>query len=264
VTWLQSPVPTMSLRLLVALFFGTVVVALLAFEGGLRFGRWRSQRPDPEPLLPVRTLVASILHLLAFILGFVFGLSSSHFDSRGRSIFDESIAIGTAYHRADLLPDPSRTNVQRLLLEYVDRRLEVGRPGTVDEETFAQLRQVQRVLWAEAVAAAKKESTPSTTPLIQSLSDVIDVQAERVLAGIQSRIPWQVWVILYWILVLSIAAAGYHAGLAGARRSFAAVAYAFVFAAVIVMIAAGDVPGSEQFQTSHRALTDLRARLTMP
>lgn len=38
----------MTPSLLVALFIGAVVVALLAFEAGLRLGRWRSQRPDPE------------------------------------------------------------------------------------------------------------------------------------------------------------------------------------------------------------------------
>ena len=40
--------------------------------------------------------------------------------------------------------------------------------------------------------------------------------------------------------------------------------YALVFAAVIVMIAAADIPGSEQIRTSHQALVDLRARLTTP
>ena len=255
---------SMSSLLLVALFIATVIVALLAFECGLRFGRWRSQQPNPEPLLPVRTLVASILHLLAFILGFVFGLSSSHFDSRNRSIFDETNAIGAAYHRADFLPDPERANVQRLLLEYIDRRLEVGRAGRVDSEAIGQLTRLQKDIWAQAVAAEKTAVGPSATPLVQSLTDVIDVNAERVLAGIQSRIPSRVWLVLYLIMVLSVAAAGYQAGLAGAHTSFAAVAYAFVFAAVIVMIAAGDVPQSDQFQTSHQSLADLRARLTAP
>ncbi len=246
----------------VALFIATVIVALLAFESGLRFGRWRSQRPNPEPLLPARTLVASTLHLLAFILGFVFGQSSSHFDARNRAIFDESNAIGAAYHRADFLPDPERTNVQHLLLEYVDRRLDVARSGRVDAEAKGELRWLQNEIWAQTVAAAKRAPTPSSTPLVQSLTDVIDVDAERVLAGLQSRIPFRVWVSLYLIMVLSVAAAGYHAGLAGAHTSFAAVSYAVVFAAVIVMIAAGDVPQSDQFRASGQALTDLRSRLT--
>jgi hypothetical protein len=73
-----------------------------------------------------------------------------------------------------------------------------------------------------------------------------------------------VWLVLNGIMIVSVAAAGYHAGLAGTVRSIAAVAYALVFAAVIVMIAAGDNPGPEQLQTTHHALMDLRARLTAP
>ena len=123
----------MSPLLLVALFFATVIAALCAFEGGLRFGRWRSQQPDPEPSLPVRTLVASIMSLLAFILGFTFGSASSHFDSRSQSVFDEAVAIGTAYHRADFLPDPEAANMRRLLRE-------VRRPSPRDKSIRRQRR----------------------------------------------------------------------------------------------------------------------------
>jgi hypothetical protein len=126
-----------------------------------------------------------------------------------------------------------------------------------------QLRHLQKVLWAQGVAASQKEVGTSAMPFIQSITEV-DVQAERVLAGIRSRISFTVWAVLYWIMVLAVAAAGYQAGLAGTRRSLAAMFYALVFAAVIVMIAAADVPGSEQIRTSHQALVDLRARLTTP
>ena len=253
--------PSMSPLLLMALFVATVIVVSLSFECGLRFGRWRSQQPDPEPLLPVRTLVASILSLLAFILGFTFGLASSHFDSRSQSVFDEAIAIGMAYHRADFLPDPERTNVRLLLRRYIDLRLEVAQVGNAGD-AIGQLERLQKDIWGQAVAAGKKGIAPSVTPLIQSLTEVIDVHAERVRAGIRSRIPMRVWIVLFGIMIVSLAAAGYHAGLAGTRRSLSALAYALVFAAVIVMIAAADVPGSHQFQTSHQALLDLRARLT--
>jgi hypothetical protein len=52
--------------------------------------------------------------------------------------------------------------------------------------------------------------------------------------------------------------------LSGTRRSVAAIAYALVFAIVIVIIAAGDIPGSDQLQASHEELRDLRARLITP
>jgi hypothetical protein len=248
---------------LVALFIATVIATLIAYNAGLRFGRFRKDKPDPEPLMPVRALVANINGLLAFILGFTFGLAFSHYDSRNQATFDEAIAIGTAYHRADFLSDPERTKLRQRLMDYIDRRIEVARSR--DGDSIASLRELQRQIWVEAVAAARNETgPPSAAPLLQSLTEVIDVHGERVLAGVRSRIPLQIWAMLYGIMMLSVATAGYHAGLAGGRRSFAAVAYALVFAAVIVMIAAGDVPRSTQLKTSYQTLAELRARLIAP
>jgi hypothetical protein len=256
--------PLMSPSLLVEVFIATVILTLLAFEAGLRIGRWRSERPHPEPQLPVRALVASILSLLAFILGFTFGLASSHFDSRSQAVLDEAIAIGTAYHRTDFLPEPERADLQRLLREYIDLRLQVGRQEEADG-TIPRLRHLQQKIWAEAVAAGKQATGPlSAAPFLQSLTDVFDVHGERALAGIRSRIPFTIWTSLYAIMMLSVGSAGYLAGLAGARRSMASVPYALVFAAVITMIAAGDIPGTEQYRASHSALMDLKARLTIP
>jgi len=248
--------------LLGGLFVAIVVGTLLAFEAGLRLGRWRSRKPNAEALLPVRMLVTSTLGMLSFILGFTFGLASSHFDSRSQSIFDEATAISAAYHRADLLPEPERTKERRLILEYVDMRLEPLEGARTD--VVARLRTLQEQMWHQAVAASQKEGAASSVmPFTQSLIE-INAQGERVLSGIRSRIPVVVWAILNAIMAISVAAAGYHAGLAGTQRSIAAFAYSLVFAAVILLITAADTPGASQLRTSHQALIDLQQRLKTP
>src|SRR5258705_333488 len=245
-------VPSLSPIFLVGLFVAIAIATLLAFEAGLRLGRWRSRKPNPEALLPVRVLVTSTLGMLSFILGFTFGLASSHFDSRTDAVFDEANAISTAYRRADLLPEPERTNERRLIRNYIDVRLEPLQLRTGD--ALAPMRRLQEQMWAEAVAASRRDGWSSfVMPLTQSLIDV-NAHGERVLTGIRSRIPIGVWLILNAIMAVSVAAAGYHAGLAGTQRSIAAVAYSLVFAAVIALIAAGDIPGPQQLQTSHQAL----------
>jgi hypothetical protein len=255
-------VPSLSPIFLVGLFVAIAIATLLAFEAGLWLGRWRSRKPNPEALLPVRMLVTSTLGMLSFILGFTFGLASSHFDNRTDAVFDEATAISTAYRRADLLPEPERTNERRLIRNYIDVRLEPLQLRTGD--ALAPMRRLQEQMWAEAVAASRRDGGSSfVMPLTQSLIDV-NAHGERVLTGIRSRIPIGVWLILNAIMAVSVAAAGYHAGLAGTQRSIAAVAYSVVFAAVIVLIAAGDIPGPQQLQTSHQALIDLRDRLAEP
>jgi hypothetical protein len=248
--------------LLAALFAATLMAELVAFEGGLRLGRWRSQRPDPEPPLPARVLVTGTLNMLAFILAFVFGLASSHYDSRTQSVFDESVAIGSTYQRADLLPHDDRKALRQLLRQYVDVRLRVPQATAAD---VRQLRALQAQIWDRAISSGRRDGgSPTPAPLLQSLTDAIDVQGERALVGVRTRIPVIAWIVLIAIMFMSIASAGYLAGLAGARGSIAAAGYALVFAAVIVMIVAADVPGSAQFRTSHQALVDLRSRLTEP
>jgi hypothetical protein len=244
-----------------ALFIGTAVVILFAFEGGLWLGRWRGARPDPEPPLPARMIISSVLSLLSFVLGFTFGLAATHYDSRNQSLNDETIAIRTAYHRADLFPEPERTNTRSLLREYVDLRADGSAMGNSDR--IARLRQLQERIWTQAIQVQKKSTGPPPALAIQSLNEVIDVHAERVLTNMRSRIPFGVWIILYIITIVGVAAAGYHSGLAGARRrSIAAVAYALVFGAVIAMIADADNPGFGQFRNDRQALMDLRSQLS--
>lgn len=197
--------------------------------------------------------------MLAFILAFVFGLASSHYDSRSQSVFDESVAIESTFQRADLLPDEDRKALRHLLGQYVDLRLRVRQPTADDVH---QLRSLQSQIWDQAISAGKKEGgSPTPVPLLQSLTDAIDVHGERALVGVRTRIPVGAWVVLVAIMFMSIASAGYLAGLAGARRSIAATGYALVFAAVIALIVGADVPGTEQLRTSHQALVDLRSRM---
>jgi len=250
---------------LLATFIGSVLIILVSFECGLLLGRWRSRQPDPEPQLPARMIISSVLSLLAFMLGFTFGMAVSHFDSRDQALHEEAIAIRTAYHRAALLPEPQRATVRDLLRQYVDLRVQGPRSSRLDE-FIAQLREIQEQIWAQAVAAESKDGRPmAPTLLLQSLNGVIDENAEKVLTNMRARIPFGVWVVLYGITVVAIAAAGYHSGLLGARRrSIASLAYALVFSAVIVMIADVDGPKFGHFETSRQTLIELQMRLNQP
>jgi len=246
------------------LFLITVLLALLAFHAGVRLGLWRTKQPEPEPNLPVRTMIASVLNLLAFILGFTFALAASHYDDRMETVFNEAVAIGTAYHRADFLPDPERSDVKRLLLKYVDLRLQVGEPAERNH-TLERLNVLQAQILQQSLLIGNKDGlTGSASSAAQSLAEIIDVHALRVLTNMRARIPRRVWAALCCVMILGLAAAGYQCGLAGGRRSIAAFGYALVFAIVVVMIAMADNPGMEQFRRAHQPLFDLKARLAAP
>ncbi len=246
------------------IFVATLVLVLLAVEGGYRLGRYRRQCSEQEKEAPVGAMVGATLGLLAFLLAFTFGLAAARFDARRQVLLDEVNAIGTAYLRAELLPEPHREEVRKLLREYVDVRLEAVRSGKV-EQAVHRSEDLHGLLWAQAVAIGAKNPGSIVGGLfIQSLNDVIDLHSKRVLVGVQSRIPGTIWAALYAVALLALATMGYHGGLARTSRSLAILPVVVTFSAVMWLIADLDRPQEGSLQVSQKAMTDLRKSMTEP
>jgi hypothetical protein len=245
-----------------ALFLATVAVVIASIEGGYRLGRHRRRGGEPEKEAPVGAIVAATLGLLAFMLAFTFGLAASRFDERRQIVLEESNAIGTAYLRAGLLPQPDSGAIRNLFRVYVDARLQAVQPGRLDDAISDSVK-LHRALWSQASEVAAKDTRSIMTGLfIQSLNEVIDLHAKRVMYGLRNRIPEMVWLALYSIAILSMAALGYQEGLSGSRRSIAVFALALTFSAVIGLIADLDRPQEGLLRVSQRAMIDLRESMS--
>lgn len=241
------------------LFLATGGLTWLALEGGYRLGRWRHTHVAEEKEPPVGAMVGSILGLLAFLLAFTFGMAASRFDARRQTVLDEANAIGTTYLRARLLAEPHRTEIAKLLREYVEVRIRGIQEGKV-AEVIVQSEELQGLIWSEAIKAAEnKNSNPVMTGLfIQSLNEMIDLHAKRVQVGTRNRIPITIWVGLFTLALLGMVAVGYQAGLSATRRSPAMLGMVLAFAGVLFLIADLD-RGQEGFLTvSQQALVDVQ------
>jgi hypothetical protein len=238
------------------LFPGTAVIAALSVEVGYRVGRYRRERSSGEQPAPVGAMVAATLGLLAFMLAFTFGMAGSRFEARRQVVLLESNGIGTTYLRAGLLPEPMRSEARNLLREYVDVRLEGTQPGKV-EHALIRSRELLNRLWSQAIAATEKQPSPITSLFIQSLNQVIDLHAQRLMAALRSRIPGAIWLGLYVLAVLAMMALGYHVGLTSTQRSVAVIALILAFSAVLILIVDLDRPG-EGLQVSQQSMIDLK------
>jgi hypothetical protein len=239
-------------------FLATVAISFLSVEGGYRLGQYRRRRSEPEMDSPVGAMVGATLGLLAFILAFTFGLAASRFDARRQVVLEEANAIGTTYLRAGLLPEPQRSAIRRLLREYTDVRLRGTRPDQV-EEANSRSGELHQRLWEQATAAAGKDPRPVPTGLfIQSLNDVIDLHAKRLMIGWRNRIPAVIWFTLYGVALLGMAALGYQEGLAGSKRSPAQVSLVVAFAGVLLLIADLDRPHEGALRVSQQPMIELR------
>jgi hypothetical protein len=236
----------------------TVALALLSVELGYRLARYRLQREQLEKESPLGGMVGSTLGLLAFMLAFTFGLAGSRFEDRRQVLLSEANAIGTTYLRAALIPEPMRTESRNLLREYVNVRLEgVQQPGKL-EQSLSKSEELHNQLWTVAVAAAEKERSPMTSIYVQSLNEVIDLHATRLMAGLRSRVPAVIWIVLYLLGFLGMVLMGYQSGLANSRRSIAAVALILGFSLVLYLIADLDRPGKGVLQVSQQSMIDLQ------
>jgi len=243
---------------ILTLFVATLRIVLLSYEGGFRAGRWRSRRPKREQEVVVRSIVGTMLGLLTFILAFTFWLAATHFDAARQALLNEANAIRTAYLRADLLPEPQRTEIRNLLRKYVDVRLEGAQSGNV-EQAIAQSEELHAQLWSKAIAAREKTTSPILMGyFIQSLNDVIALHARRLMVGREFRIPRTIWIVLFVVMPLASASIGCHGGLTEESRPLVAVAFVLTVSVVMTLIADLDTPRRGSLRVSQQALADLR------
>jgi hypothetical protein len=240
-------------------FVSIMAVVMLAVEGGYLLGKLRRARPEREKEASVGPMVGATLGLLAFVLAFTFALAASRFDDRRHALLDEANAIATAYLRAGLVPEPDRSEIRKLLSEYVDVRLSALQRGGNVEETVRRSKELHDKLWAQAEALAEKiPQSRAAGQFTQSLNDVFDLHAKRVMLATRNHIPGIIWVALYMMAVLAMGQMGYHAALIGSSRSPVKFTMALAFSIVIVLIADLDRPHEGLLMVDQQEMVEVK------
>lgn len=243
---------------LLGVFVGTLLIVLLAVEIGYRLGIARQQSGLHEKEATVGAMVGTTLGLLAFMLAFTFGLAADYFQAKRAVLLDEANAIGTTYLRTDFLPPAERESARQLLREYVDIRLAAAQTGNV-EPAIRRSGEIHTSLWEQASAVMDGDPGSVAAALyVQTLNQTIDLHAKRIAVALRTSIPNTIWIALYAIAFFAFAMMGYHSGLSATRRSFATVAVAITFSAVIWLIADLDSPQEGTLRVSQQAMLDLR------
>jgi hypothetical protein len=237
---------------------------LAAIEIGYLLGRAASRRPEGEKAPAVSSMAGAILGLLAFMLAFTFGMVASRYDARKALVREEASSIRTAWLRSDFLPDAEHAEAKTLLTRYVDLRVAGVQSHDAGEigKAIAESDRIQRRLWDMAAGNARQNADSHPAALyLESLNQMINVQANRIAIALQSRIPGGIWIALYTLLVLAMLGVGYHTAVAGSRRSWIATVLAIAFSVVIGLIYVLDHPQSTFITVSQQPLIDLRASM---
>jgi len=235
----------------------TITIALVSVELGFRVALYRKRRSTDEPEAPAAGMVGATLGLLAFMLAFTFGLAGTRFEARRQLVQTEANAISTTYLRTDLLPEPMHTDAQALLKEYVDARL-AGTSSDKLMESISKSEQIQRRLWSQAVLALQKEKSVATSLFSQSINQLIELHSQRLTAGLRSRIPSAIWIGLYLVLILAMAAVGYQNGMASKHRPIVVFTLVCGFSIVMFLITDLDRPRQGYLQVNQEAMMDVK------
>jgi len=249
------------------LIAGALLVSMvIAIEAGFRIGVRTHGSVNEASRSHVNAIQASILGILALLLGFTFSLSLQRYDARSEAVVHEANAIGTAYLRAQLLPVALRADVQAQLREYLDVRVKGSTTTLVDgaarSSLLAEAVRVQGAMWASARQAAEMEPNPVTTGLfIQSLNELIDSYGARN-AALDRHVPEIVLLLLYVTFLMAGGIVGYATGLTAVRPSLATYVMVALMVVLVFLVLDLDRPRRGFIVVSQQSLLDLQASIS--
>jgi hypothetical protein len=247
------------------LFFASLAALLLVFEVGYRFGE-RTERNIDEPTKAwITTIDQAVLGMLGLLLAFSFSMALQRFDTRKRLVVEEANAIGTTYLRAQWLPEPRRTEISKLLRQYVDLRLPADFPTHNKEEIVRQMTaqsdQLQDQLWSHAVEIAKRDpASPIAALFIATLNETIDLQTKR-LAAFNNHVPAIILLLLYLFAAFSILVAGYVSGFRSRQSLFVMFAMIGLLTFFLFVIVDLDRPQLGFITVSQESLIGLQKKM---
>jgi hypothetical protein len=247
-----------------SIFFLTAILLLLAFEAGLRLGKFIQLRWPDKYEAGVGTKVGAALTILALLLAFVINFSITIFNERRQLVVSEANAIGTAYLRAGYLSEPYKTESRRLIRDYLNLRLEVI-DKVKGEGAITHSVQIQDELWRTAEEMAIDTPTPTIALYISSLNDIIDLDTERLNAEIGFRVPLPIIAGLLGVCVMTMLLLGINDGYHERSNRIALLVLVIILAGIFLLFIGLDRSNSGLIRIPVKPLIDLQLRLsTLP
>jgi hypothetical protein len=215
---------------------------------------------------PFGILQAAALGLVGLLLAFGLSLAVTRYESRRTNVVNEANAIGTAYLRAQTVPEPVRTRSLDLLVRYTRLTIRLSQhvPGSTEARAAAAAEEVlQRQLWRLGAETLDRAPTASAPRLyVEALNEMFDDETTRV-AALGNRVPTAV---LALELVGSAVALGLLAAfLAFTGRGVVVVVIASLLVAFLLLVTTDlDRPTRGLIRVPDTVLTDQLKSMALP
>ena len=198
-TQLLDPIPVLGVFLLFA------IITLVFYEVGFRVGRWWQDRLPGEQEGPTDMLVGSLLALMAFLLAITMGMAADRFDARRGLVLEEANAIQAVYLQAGYLPPAQTDQMRELVREYATLRVATADRARVLENAAISV-SLHADMWAIVEEVVQTGYNPDVMSSFgDSVTDLITLHERRIVAGMYSRVPQTVLILLLAGSALSLA-----------------------------------------------------------
>lgn len=228
-----------------ALLAGLAIAAEIGFRFGRRLARRKQQdkEGDNGGGDQLGAVQGAVLGLLGLLLGFSFAAAASRYVEKQDLIAEEANAIGTAYLRADLLPEPHAGHLRSALSEYVEHRLAVSASlavGPMPADAQPRVAEFHKRIWS-AARDGSLARPDVVEPVIETVNEVIDLHALRMYMG-KKHLPIPILALLVLCSLLAMGVIGFGHGLAQSRSLPMALSLAMLIAATLWMTIDFDHP----------------------
>jgi hypothetical protein len=185
------------------------IMMLAAWQAGKRIGRRTLSKGDSKPS---RFDDASIA-LMGLLLAFAFGSSISKYEQRRLAVVADSNAIGDFYTCAALLREPTRIELQTVIKQYAQLRLDLARGLSPEADLDSALPTFDRMhgQMVQLVGRALTDGTPIAVSLTNTLNAVSSNQATR-LSAIRDRLPTSIVMLLFASAIITMLLIGREQG----------------------------------------------------
>jgi hypothetical protein len=232
---------------IVGMFLIPLIIVLIPIMFGQRYGAYRSKKSTNLQPASVGAVVGAAFGLLAFMLAFTFQIGANRYSDRKELLLKEVTNIRTTYLRADLIPEPFRSDTKKLLVEYVGLRVELGKDNSKLDFAMSRSQQILDELWKYTAALAQMDRSSEIFALYTtSVNDLVDNYNHRITLSFEYRIPSVILLILSIVAFLTMFTLGYQFGISGKGSFRINLLLAVIFALVMFLILVLDKPNLSQ------------------
>lgn len=184
----------------------------LAIEAGRSVSR-RALADSESERQGLGALEGAVFGLLGLMIAFTFSGAMQRFETRRTLVLTEANAIGTAWMRLDLVPEPRRGELHALFRSYLDARVEIyGLLAAADVDAaraaLARSTEVQREIWSSVMAACDEHQESRLAMLVvPPINEMFDITTIRT-AALSHHAPVLIHALLFVLALGSSFLAG--------------------------------------------------------